>query len=87
MHYWDIFHSEGLRELWIRAGVGDSKIYIPVHILAPRIGKELWYLLPLVHTLTGCNYTSKVGTNHAALKANPSEYLNDFVDQILLMDL
>lgn len=78
MHYWDILHSEGLRELWIRAGVGDSTRYIPVHILAPKIGKELCYLLPLVHTLTGCDYTSKVGTKHAALNANPSEYLNDF---------
>jgi hypothetical protein len=25
IYYWDILHSEGLRELWIRAGVGDSK--------------------------------------------------------------
>jgi hypothetical protein len=39
MHYWDILHSQGLRELWIRAGVGtcNSKRYIPVQILAPRI--------------------------------------------------
>ena len=22
MHYWSILHSEGLKELWIRAGVG-----------------------------------------------------------------
>jgi hypothetical protein len=78
MHYRDILHSEGLRELWIRACVGDSKRYFPVHILAPRNGKELWYLLPLIQTLTGCDYTSKAGTNHAALNANPSEYLNDF---------
>jgi hypothetical protein len=67
MHYLDILHSEGLREFWIRAGVVGKRIYIPVHILAPRIGKELWYLLPLVHTLTGCDCTSKAGTNHAAL--------------------
>jgi hypothetical protein len=40
MHYWDILHSEGLRELWIRACVSDSKRYIPVHILAPKNGKE-----------------------------------------------
>jgi hypothetical protein len=53
MHYWDILHSEGLRELWIRACVGDSKRYLPVHIRAPRVGKGLWYLLPLAHTLTG----------------------------------
>ena len=78
MHYWDNLHSEGLRGIWIRAGVGDSTRYIPVHMLAPRIGKELCYLLPLVHTLTGCDYTSKVGSKHAALNANPSEYLKDF---------
>ena len=78
IHYWDILHSEGLHELWIRAGVGNSTRYIPIHILAPRIGKEFCYLLPLVHTLTGSDYTSKVGTKHAALIANPCEYLKDF---------
>ena len=78
MHYWSILHSEGLKELWIRAGVGDSTRYIPVHILAPRIGQELCCLLPLSHTLTGCDYTSKVGTKNAALNANPSEYLKIF---------
>jgi hypothetical protein len=41
MHYWNIFLSGDLKELWIRACVGDSKSYIPVHILALRIGKEL----------------------------------------------
>jgi len=49
VHYWDILSSEGLRELWIRAGVGGSTRYIPVHILAPRIGKELRYLLPFCY--------------------------------------
>ena len=77
MHYWGILHSEGLIELWVRAGVGDTK-YIPVHILAPRIEQELCYMLPLVHTLTGCDYTSKVETKYAALNANPSEYLRNF---------
>ena len=78
MHYWGILHSEGLKELWVRAGVGDTTRYIPVHILAPRIGQELCYLLPLVHTLTGCDYTSKVGIKYAALNVNPSEYLRNF---------
>jgi hypothetical protein len=58
MDYWNILHSEGLRELRIKAGVDDSTRYFPVYILAPEIGKELCYLLPLVHTLTGCDYTS-----------------------------
>ena len=51
---------------------------------ANRIGKELCYLLPLVHTLTGCDYTSKVGTKHAALIANPTEYLKDFDSVVML---
>ena len=77
-HYWGIYHREGLRELWIRAGVKDSTRYSPVHILAPRIGKELCYLLPLVHTFIGCDYTSKVETKHTALNAIPCKYLKDF---------
>lgn len=31
-----------------------------------------------VHTLTGCDYISKVGTKHVALKANPKTYLKQF---------
>jgi hypothetical protein len=34
-------------------------------------------LLQLEHALTGCYYTSKVGTKHVVLNANPSEYLKD----------
>ena len=45
MRYCHILHCEGLKELWIKAVVGDSTRYIPVHIPAPRIGQELCYLL------------------------------------------
>ena len=83
-HYWGILHSEGLKELWVRAGVGDTR-YIPVDILAPRIGQELSSLLPLVHTLTGCDYTSEAETKYAALNANPSKYL--ILDRVVLMIL
>ena len=70
--------SAPVQDLWVRAGVGDTTRYIPVHILAPRIGQELCYLLPLVHTLTGCDHTSKVGIKYAALNVNQSEYLRNF---------
>ena len=33
MHYWNGLHSNGLREMWLRAGVRDSTHYIPVHTL------------------------------------------------------
>ena len=77
MHYWDVLHSESLRELWIRSGVGDSTRYISVHVLSPIIEKGLCYLLPIVHTLTSCEY-SKVGTKPVVLNASTSEYLRDF---------
>ena len=35
-------------------------------------------VLPAVHVLTGCDYTSKFGTKHAALMTNPEHYLQDF---------
>ena len=86
MHYWQLLHSSGLLELWLRAGVGDTTRYIPVHTIASRVGKDLCCVLPAVHTLTGCDYTSKIGTKHAAMKANPVKYLMDFGSATCSMD-
>ena len=35
-------------------------------------------MLPALHTLTGCDYTSKVGTKPAAVDAKPGKYLKYF---------
>ena len=35
-------------------------------------------VLPAVHTLSECSYTSKVGTKQATLKANPVDNLQGF---------
>ena len=78
MLYWSELKENGLEELWMKAGVGDTTRHIPIHILSETIGKKLCQVLPAVHTLTGCDYTSKVGTKHAALMANPEIYLKDF---------
>ena len=75
LYYGDNLQSSGLNELWVKAGVGDSTRFTPIHVLAERIGKDLCQLLPAVHYLTGCDYISKVGTKHAALKAHPETYL------------
>jgi len=76
--YWNVLHSNGLSELWVKTGVGDSTRFIPVHVLAAQIGDNLCQLLPAVHVLTECDYTSKIGTKHAALMANPEHYPEDF---------
>ena len=70
--------GHGLQELWMRAGVAKTTRYLPVHILAQRIGKSMCNVLPAVHHLTGSDTTSKFGTKAAGLKAKPEVYLKDF---------
>ena len=69
LHNWISLTSYGLEELWVTAGLGDTLRYIPVHTLAIQLGATLCQVLPAVHTLTECDYTSKFGTKAAALKA------------------
>ena len=73
-----VFLKENLKELWVRAGVGDSTRYVPLHTLYDRLGSNLCSVLPAVHSLTGCDMTSKVGTKKAALKAKPEKLLKQF---------
>ena len=78
LYNWTHLSSHGLEELWVTAGIGDSHRFIPVHELAVQLGESLCKVLPAVHTLTGCDYTSKFGTKAAALKASPETFLKDF---------
>ena len=55
-----------LSELWMRAGVGDSTRYIPLHLIFER-KPELCSVFPAIHILTGCDTTGKVGTKLSAL--------------------
>lgn len=77
LYHWKMLCQHGLVELWMRAGVGDSTRYIPLHTLAQKIG-PLCDVLPAVHSLTGCDTTSKFGTKAGALKANPLSFLQGF---------
>ena len=72
------FLQHGLEQLWVRAGVGDTSRYVPLHILFQRLGRQLCTVLPALHSLTGCDITSKVGTKKAALKAEPEKFLKSF---------
>ena len=77
LHFWETLHQKGLKELWVKGGVGDSTRYIPIHLLAEK-HQSICATLPALHALSGCDVTSKVGTQNAALKAQPAEYLADF---------
>ena len=69
--------TNGLSELWMRAGVGDSTRYIPLHLIF-EMNPELCSVLPAIHILTGCDTTSKVGTKLSALKSPAAQLLSEF---------
>ena len=56
--------------LWVTCGVGKSTRFLLIHTMVAQYG-SFFYVLPAVNRLTGSDYTSKVGTEPAALKANP----------------
>ena len=51
---------------------------MPLHILYERLGGDVCAILPALHSLTGCDITSKIGTKKAALKSEPVTYLQGF---------
>ena len=43
LHYWNLLKSHGLKELWIKAGVGNTTRHIPpLHIMAQTLGTEIY---------------------------------------------
>ncbi len=48
------------------------------YMLFKRVGSKLCGVFPAIHTLTGCDYTSRIGTKKAALKANCVDLLQHF---------
>ena len=74
----DYVGVDGLAELWLRGGVGDKTRFIPLHVIAGKVGKPVCEVLPATHALTGCNITSKFTTKAAGIKAQPVLYLKDF---------
>lgn len=78
LYYWNKLHYHVLNEFWAKTGVGVSTRFVPIHVLAFQIVQGLCQMLPALHTLTECNYSSKFGTKRDAHMANPEQYLKDF---------
>ena len=70
LHYCKMFQRHDVQEIWFMGGIGDTTRYIPVHTLATKLGNGFCKVLPALHILTGCDYTSKVGTEPAVLRNN-----------------
>src|SRR3989442_14969091 len=78
LYYWHVLQQHGLKDLWMRADVGNTVRLIPIHILHSKIGTGMCDILPALHALTGNDTNSKVGTKPGGLKADPVAYLNGF---------
>jgi hypothetical protein len=78
LYYIPMLQKEGLKELWVRAGRGNTTRFLPLHELHDRQGSDLCNVLPALHSLTGCDTTSKIGSKKAALKCNPEIKLQGF---------
>ena len=73
------FLQKGLRELRVRAWRGTTTRCVPLDILYARLGSDdLCRVLPSLHSPTGCDITSNIGTKKAALKVDPEIHLHGF---------
>ena len=66
-YFHKVFQSNGLKQLWILFGSGQTARYVPLHELSEALDKQVIETLPAIHSLTGCDTTSKFGTKHSAL--------------------
>ena len=55
-------------------GQGHTKRYVAVHAIVKSIPQELQDVLPAVHSLTGCDTTSKISTKYNAIKTVTKDY-------------
>lgn len=78
LYFMPQFQEHGMKELWMQAGPSHAIRYIPLHLLHARMGNELCKVLPALYTLTGCDWTSKVGTKKSALEADAETLLQGF---------
>ena len=56
-------------------GIGDTATYIPLHVLAMKLGTDMCKVLLTLHHLTVCDSASKFGTKATGLKTNSHLYL------------
>ena len=74
---------KGTGELCVQAGRGTKPRVAPLHILHARLGSDdLCTVLPALHSLTGCDITSNIGTKKAALNAEKRSTCTDLAQRL-----
>ena len=74
LYFFDVFSEMGVEEVRVTFGKGER--VIPIHFLIAKLGQEMCRILFIVHMLTGCEVTSKIGTKQVALKCQFSQLVD-----------
>ena len=64
LYNWSELERKGLNELWFLWFQAIERC-IPIQKLALKLGADFCKVIPAVHALTGCDYSSKAGTKAA----------------------
>eukprot|EP00794_Sanderia_malayensis_P020696 gene20696-22732_t len=78
LFYWQQLKVHGLKELCVKTGVGDYSRFVAFHELVASQSHDICEVLSAAHTLTGCDYASKVGSKKAAIECNLAYHLQSF---------
>ena len=87
LRFMDKFVKNGLEELWLQYGTGESRRMIPLHLWFVELGVDWCKVLIKVHVLTGNDFLSTIGTKLAAVKLNPIQYLSGFGENESTIDV
>ena len=55
LYFMPEYLSKGVIELWVKYGTGNNERFIPIHLLANRIGYDMCHIILKAHILTGCD--------------------------------
>ena len=76
--YFHVFKTMNVNKIWVKFGIRERQIHIPVYQLAEILGIERLRALLKAHILTGCDVTSKTGSKSVACKTSPEKHFYDF---------
>ena len=68
MHHFKNLSRYILQELWVVSGGSNSRHVIPIHLIVSSMDPGFVQVLPAIHSLTGCDTTSKFSTKLKAVK-------------------
>ena len=68
LYHFGCWKFSNLNEIWIVSGKSGQRVAFPIHDLIEELDSGVIDVLPAVHSLSGCDSTSKIGSKTKAFK-------------------